>query len=111
MAVRSKQLAEGRLTSTSFVTIYTCPTGSRTICKGIWMRNQSITAENVFIHIGPSASGRAAFRIYLGGGGFNGDSYASGEQWQVLMPDQTIEIALETSGTVDYLFSGAELVL
>lgn len=58
MAVRSARLFSLAVTSTSFTTAYTVPTGKTIILRTLWVVNESLTAASTFgmrVNVGPGA--------------------------------------------------------
>lgn len=109
MAVRSKQLAIGSYSSGSYATLYTVPTGYRTIIKSLWLRNTGAGSNTV--HLNPHSAGGASpyFNVVLATAPGAGDSQFV-SLWVVLEEGDTFKMEPVTY-SVDAILSGAELLL
>lgn len=106
MAVRTKQLASGRSTSSTATVVYTVPAGETAIVKAIDICNiNGTTATEVVIACDAGAFNVTAYaRIGLSALGFQ-----HLERWLVLPPDAEISIHNSAAVNVNYWISGTEL--
>jgi len=106
MAVRTKQLAAGRVTTTTAVGVYTTPDGETTILKSVAVQNLNTGTATVLIllatvpGIGVSTLARiplaALESVYL-------------DRWIVLQPAQVLQLQLTVAVGVNFWLSGTEL--
>lgn len=101
-ALRATQIYRGRVTSTSFVTVYTVPAGMRMILRSIVGHNAVGTGNQFFAR---SLTQQFLF-ILLAANGSAGDSL-NWESWVVLNPGDTIQLAVSNATGVDVILSGS----
>lgn len=109
MTVVSQSLAIGQRTSTAATSIYTVPTGKRTILKSIVVNNGNVAANRVVVEILISGTVVAAMSLFAAAGGATNDTPIL-QPWLVLQAGWTISI-LSTQQPYYYALSGSELIL
>ena len=109
MAVRSKQLAIGEVATTESGTLYSVPTGYRTIIKGISCLNLNSAFNRMQIDIVSSGGTLASLAVSMGALGTIDESKHL-QPWIVLEAGMGFKVVAHLA-SVDYVFSGAELKL
>lgn len=109
MTVYSTQLGAGAFAAGSYSTVYTVPTGKRTILKSMWLRNTFNGANIAKVNLSTVAHGNVYFYTNLATSGAAGDT-ALIPLWVVLNVGDIIKIE-PTQSNVEAIFSGAELIL
>jgi hypothetical protein len=96
-------LYQGRVTSPTFVTVYTVPTGRRVVLRMVNVRNHANAAANAYLDVDGSLD--VMFRVLTASGTTGCESQWNG--WIVLNAAQTIKAASSQSGGVDFIVSGS----
>jgi hypothetical protein len=109
VTVVSQSLATGQRTSTAATSIYTVPSGKRTILKSIVVNNGNAGANRIVVEILNGGTVVAAMSLFAAAGGSNNDTPIL-QPWVVLETGWTISI-LSTQQPYYYALSGAELIL
>lgn len=109
MAVHSTQLAANGNLVHSQVTLYTVPTGKRTIVKSAIVRNQAAAAQVVTLYVFSGGSEVASLNYHLAAAGSAGDTI-SDLTWFVINAGQQLR-AIAGSSFAEIIVSGAELDL
>lgn len=107
MTTRSTQLGIDVGVGTTEVTLYTVPTGKRSIVKGLQMTNTNAAANFTAIEVYSGATLLGFWREYMAAGGVTGDSITK-ELWLVLNAGQALK-AVSHAASVSVIVSGAEL--
>lgn len=107
MAVRSKQLAAGRLvTAAVFTTVYTVQSGETTLVKSVWLQNRLTVTVQTIVQV--TLAGSTILRLYD-----NLNHLARQEiflqPWWVLKPGDSLQLQCSGANALNYLVSGAEL--
>jgi hypothetical protein len=109
--VRSSQLGSAHVTDTSDHTLYTCPSGYRTIVKWLVLRSKASSAAVVSLFIKNASSAEIAeWSYHLAATGSDGDT-ANEALWVVLNAGDTLHIQGNNASGYYVLVSGAELFL
>jgi hypothetical protein len=109
MTVRSKQLAVVDALTTSLITLYTVPTGYRTIVKEIVTTNTDSAARTNVFALFDGSTRLMLFILHLAASGAAGETVVQ-DLWLVL--DEGQKLSAQTSGgTSRLIVSGAELFL
>ena len=108
MAVlRATQFDARLLTSTSYITLYTVPSGHVIILKSIALRNYA-TVNNTFnVRLGTAPN---FFVKVLGVGGGDTSAYEF-RPWIVVGPGQTIQATVSNSTGIGVILSGSILYI
>ena len=109
MTIASQQLHAAAVPVTTPVTIYTVPSGKRTILKSIAVYNGWTSAQVVELYFYDGGTLLMAWPLYLGAIGTNADRILEAP-WMVLLDGQIIKIVSDHSGAYAML-SGAELTV
>lgn len=109
MAVHSTQLGGGANLSTGATTLYTVPSGKRTIVKSLYLHNRAGSANRVTIIFHSSTLGSVVFAVTPGASSSATESLFQ-ELWAVLNAGDYISVNPASSG-MDVLVSGTELSL
>lgn len=109
MSVATKQLGWNNAVGTTQVTLYTCPSGHRTIVKSLVVRNGAVGSNILAVAILSGGVVAGAMRLYLAAGGTNGDTELL-QPWMVMEAGDAL-IAQATAASVVVFASGAELTL
>jgi hypothetical protein len=109
MTVHSTQLGARQNVGATSVTLYTCPSGKRTILKSLWCRNSNAAAQVAAATIVLTGGGSLAFFIPLAATPAAGSTVFL-DLWVVLNAGDVLKYAAGgTNG--DVIASGAELKL
>lgn len=106
MAVRTKLLASGRLSSTTTTTVYTCPSAETAIMKRIHIANVSTTDTRI-ITVGADATGFD--KTFYSEHTLAPRASIDLETWLVLLPDMEFTLRSDGTTSVNYWLSGTEL--
>lgn len=109
MTVYSTQLGAGSFAAGSYSTIYTVPTGKRTILKSLWVRNTYAGANICKINCDTVAHGNVYFYFPLTTSGTSGDTVLV-PLWVVLSAGDILKVE-PTQSSVELIASGSELIL
>lgn len=107
MAVRTTRLAVGSSSSTSELTLYTCPSGRVAIVKDLWLRNGASVARDVYWGIRSGGTFYAKLTKALA-------SDASIDEhglFRVLAAGEALVAQIATGGPLLWWVGGAELLL
>jgi arginase family enzyme len=109
MSVHSKQLGTGNGVGTAGSTIYTVPSGKRTIVKSIVLQNNNGSANRVIIGVFFSGGSNVSWGVTLGASASATESlnYAT---WFVMNVGDSLKIT-PASDFVNVIASGSELDL
>lgn len=107
MPVRTKQLAAGLTSSTSAVDVYECPADHVTIVKDVWLRNGASGARDCYW--GATVGGTFLARLFAAVAA--DASVVDSPRFFVLAAGDKLTVQKPGSGSLLYLFSGAELEL
>jgi hypothetical protein len=107
VSVHSNQLAATTGLGTTEITLYTVPTGKRTIVKSIVLLNTNAAANIVAIEVYNGATLLAFMRFYLAIEATAGDT-VNAQTWFVLNAGQTLK-GIATKASASVLISGSEL--
>ena len=108
MTVHSNLLFSGSFGDSSTHTLYTVPTGKRTIVKSIVPRNAGSSAGAVVIGLKNGATSEGNFGIWCTASGTNGDS-AVVLPWIVLQVGWSLTVSFPTGSGGWITVSGSEL--
>lgn len=106
MAVRTKRLASGRITTATATVIYTCPAAETAIVKQIWLFNVNASTPNeVGVLFDVASNAQTPFWE---------DTLVQREGiwldiWTVLLPGDRLGLKCSVAGGVNFLVSGTEL--
>lgn len=100
-------LYQGRVTSGSYVTVYTVPAGRRVILRMVNVRNHANAGANAYLSVDGSLD--VFLRVLTASGNAGCDAQWSG--WIVLGPGQLIKAASSQSGGVDFVISGSSYTI
>jgi hypothetical protein len=106
VAVRTKRLASGRITTATATVVYTCPTGETAIVKQIWLFNVNATVSNevgVLFDLATNAQTPLWEDTLVAREGLWLDL------WTVLLPGDRIGLKTSVAGGINFLVSGTEL--
>lgn len=104
--VYSTQLAlVNTSTGSAYVTVYTVPTGIRTIIKELRVYSGGATARDFWWSILSGASARDFQKVAITGANFD----RRDETWTVLNEGQSLRIFQSAAGALNILVSGYEL--
>lgn len=109
MAVHSTQLGAAAGVTNSGVTLYTVPSGYRTILKGLWIRNDTAAANVAEVAL-VTGAGTIAFLIPLPASPTAGSTTFL-SLWVVLNAGDELKFLSAPSTTADVIASGAQLSL
>jgi hypothetical protein len=109
VTVHSTQLGAKAGMATTLVTVYTVPSGKRTIVKGIWVRNAGAAATVCDVNLALSGGPSPSFFIALAATPAAGSTVFL-PVWIVLNAGDVIKAAMN-AGTGDLIVAGAELTL
>lgn len=109
VAVHSKRLGANAAVGTTDTTLYTCPSGSRTIVKGVQWQNLGATAAQARLKVFNGATQVMQYSTQLGALHAADDSDTR-EIWLVMNAGETLKVAM-SAGTAMVAVSGAELTL
>ena len=107
--VASLQLATHDALGGTVQTLYTVPTGKRTIVKSIVTTNLDSSARIVIFYVTVGSTEEASFNVHEAASGAAGDTVILAP-WIVLEAGQSLK-AQTTGGTSRVIVSGAELTL
>ena len=109
MAVRTRVLAGGRLTTNNTVqVVFTCPADRTAILKDVRLRLQG-AAGVLFVGIGFPGAAPVVIRSNFAGGLADVDAFLDPPPWIVLEETQTLYFFSAAAIQVDYWFSGTLL--
>lgn len=109
MTVHSTQLGAKQGITTAGYTLYTVPSGKRTIWKGVTIYNASGSAQGVTIEV-QLVDGDVIYQTYqLAAAGSDGDSI-NAQTWVVLNAGDSLAVSI-AHNSVAVIVSGAELIL
>jgi hypothetical protein len=107
VSVHSNQLAATTGLGTTEITLYTVPTGKRTIVKSVVLLNTNAAANIAALEVYSGATLLAFMRFYLAITATAGDT-VNAQTWFVLNAGQTLK-GIATKASVSVLISGSEL--
>jgi hypothetical protein len=107
VSVHSNQLAATTGLGVTEITLYTVPTGKRTIVKSVILLNTNAAANIAALEVYNGATLLAFMRFYLAITATAGDT-VNVSTWFVLNAGQTLK-AIATKASVSVLISGSEL--
>jgi hypothetical protein len=110
VTVHSDRLGSGAALGAGYHTVYTCPTGKRTIVKSIWLRNNTAAAITGAFQVVISGGATISFFQPLAATPAAGSTVKL-EPWVVLRAGDALNIAGIAGSGVDAYVSGAELTL
>lgn len=108
-APRSTSLYAGSITSSSTITLYTVPTGKRTIIKSIHVTSSYSSTQRIVFAINNGTSDLAYFTVYCAATGTSGDTQDL-EGWWVIEEGWKINISVPHPNANAFI-SGSELDL
>ena len=109
MTVASKQLGSLVTANAGTYTLYTVPTGRRTIVKEIVVQNLAAAAQRIIMEV--TFSGGATFQWVINVGAVNTATESiSYPTWIVINAADVLKVIV-SSNTASVLVSGAELVI
>ncbi len=106
--VRSKRLAAGTASAIGFTVLYTCPASTIAIVKSMAARNRGGAALTFYAGVQALGSG-----VQVDFHTFNALAASASDYFAVyiaLNPTDTLFLALNGAGTIDYWVSGVELL-
>lgn len=109
MGVHSVQLGANSLITTTGVTLYTVPSGKRTILKSLIIENLHTATQRVIVTVKNGGTTKVQWVIWPAAGSSNGETVVQ-TLWVVLNVGDDIEIK-PALGNVEAIASGAELDL
>lgn len=109
MAVHSKRLGSSIAVGATDVTLYTVPSGKRTIVKGVQMQNLGATACRGTLKVYNGATQIMQYATPLAAVGSDGNSDTR-QIWLVMNAGEALKCNC-TAGTIVVCASGAELTL
>lgn len=109
MTVHSTQLGYNNALGTVLTTLYTAPSGKRTIVKGIQIYNGAAAANQVTVEVTNAGGLVVTFNIHLGATGSATDTQLI-DLWMVMNAGDSLKMVAGSAG-VRVLVSGAELNL
>lgn len=96
--LRATQFFQGTITSTSYVSVYTVPTGHRIILKNVHARNRSGSTNGAYCRV---STGTELVHFNVGG-----SSFGDWNGWIVLNAGQVLQLAVDLSAGQDFTLSG-----
>lgn len=108
--VHSVQLGNGIALGAGLNTLYTCPSGKRTIVKSVYLRNATAAAVVSAIAVTRSTGGTINFFVPLAATPAAGSTVFL-DLWMVLNAGDVLKVGGAAGSGVDALASGAELTL
>lgn len=109
MTVHSTQLGYGVALSTGVHSIYTVPSGKRTIVKGILLQNLGAGTNRVVLNLVRAGGGTVQWGVTLGANASATESM-NYQTWFVMNEGDELQVD-PISYTLDVLVSGAELTV